>query len=147
MKNNINRLLFFPILSMLLVSCNKTTTSYEYNVVDKIKLVSNNVSDYQLVIPNSQNEYIGMAVSEFTNIMEMASNASFVVIDESVKAVDKSLPYISFGNTSLSAANNVTMPNNQEYLNSGYYLLNKDNNVYILADENYDLEGILYGTY
>ena len=61
MKNNINRLLFFPILSMLLVSCNKTTTSYEYNVVDKIKLVSNNVSDYQLVIPNSQNEYIGMA--------------------------------------------------------------------------------------
>ena len=147
MKNSLNKLMFIPLLSMILVSCNKTTTSYEYNVVEKVKLVSNNVSDYQLVIPNSQNEYIGMAVSEFANVIEMASGASFEVIDESKKDVNEALPYISFGKTSLSVENNVSMPSDKEYLNSGYYLLNKNNNVYILADENYDLEGVLYGTY
>ena len=87
---------------MLLVSCNNTKTVYEYNVVEKVKLVSNNVSDYQLVIPDSSNEYIGLAVSEFIDVMKQASGASFTVIDESVKTVNSSLPYISFGKTMLS---------------------------------------------
>lgn len=147
MKNVLNKILLIPLLSMVLLSCNKTTTSYDYNVVEKVKLVSNNASDYQLVIPNSQNEYISLAVSEFAFMIEKASGASFVVIDESTKPIDYSLPFISFGRTTLSEANGISMPTDKDYFNSGYYLLNKDNNVYVLADENYDLEGVLYGTY
>ena len=140
------KLLFIPFLIASLVSCNVPTT-IEYHTVDKIKIVSNNVSDYQLVKPDSKNEYINMAVNEFATVIEMASKATFKIVDESVDAFDSTLPYVSFGKTSLSVSNNITMPTNQDYLNSGYYLFGKGENIFVLSDENYDQEGILYGTY
>ena len=135
-----------PFLAIVLTSCTKKVV-YEYDILDKVKLVSNNVSNYQLVVPNSQNEYINMAVNEFSLMMEKSTGATFEIVDESLTSVDTSLPFVSFGHTSISDSNNVTMPKDKEYLNSGYYLLNKDNNVYILSDDNYDQEGILYGAY
>ena len=140
------KLLFIPFLIASLVSCNVATT-IEYHTVDKIKIVSNNVSDYQLVKPDSKNEYINMAVNEFATVIEMASKATFRIVDESVDAFDSTLPYVSFGKTSLSVSNDITMPTNQDYLNSGYYLFGKGENIFVLSDENYDQEGILYGTY
>lgn len=140
------KLLFIPFLIASLVSCNVANT-IEYHTVDKIKIVSNNVSDYQLVKPDSKNEYINMAVNEFATVIEMASKATFKIVDESVDAFDSTLPYVSFGKTSLSVSNNITMPTNQDYLNSGYYLFGKGENIFVLSDENYDQEGILYGTY
>ena len=140
------KLLFIPFLIASLVSCNVANT-IEYHTVDKIKIVSNNVSDYQLVKPDSKNEYINMAVNEFATVIEMASKATFKIVDESVDAFDSTLPYVSFGKTSLSVSNNITMPSNQDYLNSGYYLFGKGENIFVLSDENYDQEGILYGTY
>lgn len=139
------KLLLVPFLAMTLVSCNKTEVVY--NVIEKVKLVSNNVSDYQLVIPNSQNEYINLAVSEFNTVINKASGATLTIVDESTERVNEDLPYISFGKTSLSENSGVLLPSDKEYLNSGFYLVNKDKNVYILADDNYDLEGILYGSY
>lgn len=135
-----------PLLMALLTSCGEKVI-HEINIVDKVKLVSNNASDYQLVIPDAKNEYINVAVNEFSSMIETASGATFEVIDESLKSVDPELPYISFGATSLSERNNVQMPKDKDYLNSGYRLLNKDNNVYVLSDGDYDLEGVLYGTY
>ncbi len=140
------KLFFIPFLIASLVSCNVATT-IEYHTIDKIKIVSNNVSDYQLVKPDSKNEYINMAVNEFATVIEMASKATFKIVDESVDAFDSTLPYVSFGKTSLSVSNNITMPTNQDYLNSGYYLFGKGENIFVLSDENYDQEGILYGTY
>ena len=140
------KLLFIPFLIASLVSCNVANT-IEYHTVDKIKIVSNNVSDYQLVKPDSKNEYINMAVNEFATVVEMASKATFKIVDESVDTFDSTLPYVSFGKTSLSVSNNITMPTNQDYLNSGYYLFGKGENIFVLSDENYDQEGILYGTY
>ena len=140
------KLFFIPFLIASLVSCNVANT-IEYHTVDKIKIVSNNVSDYQLVKPDSKNEYINMAVNEFATVIEMASKATFKIVDESVDAFDSTLPYVSFGKTSLSVSNNITMPTNQDYLNSGYYLFGKGENIFVLSDENYDQEGILYGTY
>lgn len=139
------KIIIIPLLAVMLSACNKTKTVY--NIIEKVKLVSNSVSDYQLVFSDSKNEYINMAVSEFSSMIEKASGATFKVVNKEKDSFDESLPYISFGTTSLSESNGVTMPTDKEYLNSGYYLLNKDNNVYILADENYDLEGVLYGTY
>ena len=140
------KLFFIPFLIASLVSCNVANT-IEYHTVDKIKIVSNNVSDYQLVKPDSKNEYINMAVNEFATVIELASKATFKIVDESVDAFDSTLPYVSFGKTSLSVSNNITMPTNQDYLNSGYYLFGKGENIFVLSDENYDQEGILYGTY
>ena len=140
------KLLFIPFLIASLVSCNVANT-IEYHTVDKIKIVSNNVSDYQLVKPDSKNEYINMAVNEFATVVEMASKATFKIVDESVDTFDSTLPYVSFGKTSLSVSNDITMPTNQDYLNSGYYLFGKGENIFVLSDENYDQEGILYGTY
>ena len=139
------KLLLVPFLAMTLVSCNKTEVVY--NVIEKVKLVSNNVSDYQLVIPNSQNEYINLAVSEFNTVINKASGATLTIVDESTERVNEDFPYISFGITSLCENSGVLLPSDKEYLNSGFYLVNKDKNVYILADDNYDLEGILYGSY
>ena len=144
MKNAIKKIFLVPVVGITLVSCNQTV---HYSVVNNVKLVSNNVSDYQLVIPDTQNEYINSAVNEFASIIEMASGATFTVVNESIESVNETLPFVSFGHTSLSQNNNVTMPNDKEYLNSGYYLVNKNNNVYILSDDNYDQEGVLYGTY
>lgn len=140
------KFVFVPLLVLTITSCG-TQVVREYNIIDKVKLVSNNASDYQLVIPNSQNEYINMAVNEFSSMMEKATGATFNVVDESYQSVDTSLPFVSFGHTEISDTKGVSMPEDKEYLNSGYYLLNKDNNIYILSDEDYDLEGILYGTY
>lgn len=147
MRKNLRRLVIIPFIGIALASCNKTVIKYEYNVVDKVKLVSNNASAYQLVIHDSQNEYVNLAVSEFSTMIKKASGATFTVVDESVRSIDSSLPFISFGKTELSEFNDVHMPTDKEYLNSGYYLLNKNNNIYVLADEDYDLEGVLYGTY
>ena len=141
------KIFLIPFIVASLVSCNNVTTVYEYNVIEKVKLVSNNVSDYQLVKANSQNEYINIAVNEFATMIEKSSGATFKVVDELVDSFDSSLPYISFGVTSLSETKNIQMPTDNEYLNSGYYLLSEDKNIYILADENYNLEGVLYGTY
>ena len=138
--------ILFPLFMMVLASCH-TNVIHEYNVVEKVKLVSNNASDYQLVVANTQNEYVNLAVNEFATMIEKASGATFEVVDESTDTVDNSLPYVSFGKTSLSENNNVSMPTDKDYLNSGYYLLNKNQNIYVLADENYNQEGILYGTY
>ena len=150
-NRSMKKVLILPFLVISLVSCgkkqNETKTEIQYNVIDKVKVVSNNVSEYQLVFPNSQNEYINMAVSEFSTVIQKASGATFKTVDESIESVDTSLPYISFGKTVISRANNVSLSNDIEYLNSGYYLLNKNNNVFILADDNYDQEGVLYGTY
>ena len=114
MRKNLRRLAIIPFIGIALASCNKTVIKYEYNVVDKVKLVSNNASDYQLVIPNSQNEYINLAVSEFSTMIKKASGATFTVVDESVRSVNPLLPYISFGKTELSESNGVHMPNDKE---------------------------------
>lgn len=137
--------LLIPLLAMTLTACGGTVV--EYDIIDKVKLVSNSASDYQLVKPDSKNEYINMAVSEFATVIEMASGATFKVVDELSNSFDSSLPYISFGKTSLSVDNDISMPDDQDYLNSGYYLYSKDKNIYILSDDNYDQEGVLYGTY
>ena len=146
MKNM--RILSISVLTIgvLLSGCKKKVT-YNDIVLDRHKLVSNNVSDYQLVYPDESNEYINTAVSEFQYFIKEASGATFDLINESKQTVDSTRPYISFGKTSLSTTNAVSLPDGQRYLNSGYYLLNKENNVYVLADPNYDQEGVLYGTY
>ena len=134
------------VASVLLSGCKKKVT-YNDIVVGRHKIVSNNVSDYQLVIPDESNEYVNTAINEFQYFIKEASGATFEVVNESKQNVDTTRPYVSFGKTNLSISNGVNIPEGKRYLNSGYYLLNKDNNVYILADENYDQEGILYGAY
>lgn len=145
MKNR--RLLFVSLITFVLLSGCKKKVTYNDIVVERHKLVSNGVSDYQLVIPNENSEYINSAISEFQYFMKEATDATFDVINESNDSVDLTRPFISFGKTNISNTNKISLPSEQRYLNSGYYLLNKDNNVYILADDNCDQEGILYGTY
>ena len=146
MKNKRFLLVSLLTFGILLSGCKKEI-KYNDIVVDKHKLVSNGASEYQLVIPNENNEYINAALSEFQYFIKEASDATFDVVNESRQSVDSSRPFVSFGKTNLSVSNDVTLPAGQRYLNSGYYLLNKDNNVYILADDNYDQEGVLYGAY
>ena len=138
------KLILLPLLLITLTSCNSKVV-HEHNIVDKVKIVSNNASDYQLVIANTQNEYVNLAVNEFATMIEKATGATFEIIDESTKSINSSLPYVSFGKTSLSG--DISMPMEYDYRNSGYYLKNKNQNVYILADENYNQEGVLYGAY
>ena len=87
------KFVFVPLLVLTITSCG-TQVVREYNIIDKVKLVSNNASDYQLVIPNSQNEYINMAVNEFSSMMEKATGATFNVVDVRSSTSGATLPII-----------------------------------------------------
>ena len=86
------------VVGVLLTGCKKKTT-YNDIVLERHKIVSNNVSDYQLVYPNESNEYINAAISEFQYFIKEASGASFDLVNESKQSVDLTRPFVSFGKT------------------------------------------------
>ena len=138
------------VTALTLSSCAPSSSSDEQKegpVVIKDKFImENNVSTYSLVLSKNPQSKETFAASEFTYFMKEATNYSFPVITE--KDVRKGQHYISLGFTEQFTSN---FPNYDysvlDGTQSGYFISTKDENIYIVASNDFSGDGVLYGIY
>ena len=150
MKKKLLLISLASLLTFTLAGCQKKK---EEEVVDNTPqvvaghyIVENNLSDYYLVTAKNPQAKEVTAAQEFSYFMEQATKCYIPTITE--KEVKKSYKYISLG---------VTTQFKNAYPNfdytaldgkqSGYFISTKDDNIYIVAGDDFSGYGVLYGVY
>ena len=104
-------------------------------------IVRNNVTDYQIVIPDNyeQSAYMWTAASELSLFLSQSSGTDFPIVTESQRADGKN--YISLGGTAVAATD--VASTNVKLGTNGYRLVTVGKNIYVVGT---DL-GVLNGVY
>lgn len=108
-------------------------------------LVAEGKTDYVIVIPQTQDKYVQLAVTELQTLFEQATGIMLPYVVESEEGFTHSntAKYISIGNTKMFASSGVTM--DMETLKSqGVRIATKDNTIYINGGAD---GGVLWGVY
>ena len=149
MKKSI--LLLLSIVSALsLTCCKKKNQDKEENngptvIADKF-IMENGVSTYSIVTSKSPQAKESFAASEFNYFMKLATGYSFPMISE--KDVRSGQHYISLGDTDQFKANFSDYNYSElDGTQSSYFVSTKDENIYIVASDDFNGDGVLYGVY
>ena len=144
-------LLLLSIVSALsLTCCKKKNQNNEENngpivIADKF-IMENGVSTYSIVTSKSPQAKESFAASEFNYFMKLATGYSFPMISE--KDVRSGQHYISLGDTDQFKANFSDYNYSElDGTQSSYFVSTKDENIYIVASDDFNGDGVLYGVY
>ena len=147
--------LFVSVLSICsLVSCKKKEENSNpqkeeekrYDVVDDKYIMENGVSEYVILLSKNPQAKETTAADEFTYFMKLATNYNFQVIDD--PSIRNNQKYISLGFTEKFKTNFPDYNFSEiDKTQSAYFVSTKDDNIYLVASDDFDGDGVLYGVY
>lgn len=118
---------------------------HETHVADRDDyLIDNGKSDYVLVIPSEAKEYEVEAAELIQNYIFYSTSANLEIINDSDLELYQNKKFISIGNTSLFCSAGISIPYD-EFLNSGFRLITKNNILFISGSLSTNRYGTFYG--
>lgn len=151
MKKNVYLALFMVATVSCLQSCKKNKEenikvdeNHKSDIVETSKsFFKDGVSDYKILLPNTNSDYFKNAKEELINLTYEATGFTFEIESDIVTTHNENQKYISLGDTQLFLSTELANLKS-DLKKDGTKIITKDNNIYIFAKND---AGILYGVY
>ena len=146
MKKTIRILMIFGLCLSMLTGCAPSVEYFDAtypqeNPEIKITVAQNGVTNYQIVIPDGENQMLDYASKELELYFENASGADIEIKSESEKSADKK--YLSIGETALMQSAGINLDKNA-LGRDGFIIKTVNDAVYMCGGDDY---GSLYAVY